>query len=269
MDEGLAEYLGIHFGDGHLSLPANCSYRLTVSLNLRDKGYADYVQELYHHTFDKRMHHREYPEKHLIILRVYQKTTWELLHRLGAPIGKKDNLRIPVSVKKDHRWLAAFLKGLFDTDGCTVIQKDKGYAYPQIRITMKDKCFAEDVRDGFTQLGLTYICRKKGKNYDGYDVTIRNKESYKQFFDIIGTRKRKSGDAGIRTQISAPRTARMRGSAGITGLEPSSSHRPAGLFAPKPTGASGSSQSVPFTNVSSRGLYYAPDSSENGEHEPI
>ncbi len=234
MDEALAEYLGIHFGDGHLSLPVNASYRLTVSLNLRDKKYAEYVSGLYLQLFEKRMHYAEYPDKHLIILRTYQKSAWQLLHRLGAPIGRKLHLRIPLGVKKDDRLLASFLRGLFDTDGCTVIQKDKGYSYPQIRITMKDKGFAEDVQEGFGKLGLkSYICRKKGKNYDGYDVTIRNKESYKRFFKTIGTRKRKSGDAGIRTQISTLRTARVRRSAGITGLEPSSSHRPAGLLAPK------------------------------------
>lgn len=222
MNEQLAEYLGIHYGDGNLSLPNNHTYSISVCLNLKEKQYALYVRKLYLQLFNKLMHYSENEKKNSITLRTHQKVTWSYLHQLGAPIGKKEHLVIPKIVKKEEKYLSAFLRGLFDTDGCITIQRDKGYKYPLIKISMKSKIFANEVQQAYTKLGIkSYICTKSGRNHTGYDVTIRRRESLQKFSKVIGSRKKRVGALGlskqtllgrcrqsstIRTQISTCRT---------------------------------------------------------------
>lgn len=193
MDEDLAEYLGIHFGDGNLSIPTNYDYRICICLNLKEKTYADHVQKLFRQLFNKEMRYSEDKKRHAIYLKAYHKKTWEHIHSLGAPIGRKDQLHIPETLQeKEH--LAAFLRGLFDTDGCTTIQRDKGYTYHHIKISMKSRAFAEEVKEALSSLSITaYICKKSNKKDTGFDVTIRRKESFRTFMEVVGSRKREWG----------------------------------------------------------------------------
>ena len=66
MDELLAEYLGIHYGDGHLSKPLNYTYRIHITTNIREKEYALFVQRIFLVLFNKNMTYKEIKEKHSI-----------------------------------------------------------------------------------------------------------------------------------------------------------------------------------------------------------
>ena len=74
------------------------------------------------------------------------------------------------------------MRGLFDTDGCEVVQRSGKYKYNLLKICTKLKNFAEQINKSYESLGIeSYICRKS----TGYDVVVRRRNSYNLFFDII------------------------------------------------------------------------------------
>lgn len=61
------------------------------------------------------------------------------------PSGKKESLPIPQWIKENKTYLTFFIRGLFDTDGCVVLQKFGKYSYVLVKISMKDSNFAKDI----------------------------------------------------------------------------------------------------------------------------
>jgi intein/homing endonuclease len=71
-----------------------------------------------------------------------------LLTKLDLPLGKKyDQLQIPELLLEDQRLTLAFIRGVFDTDGCMTFKRRyrADPYYPVISFTSKSEKFAEDV----------------------------------------------------------------------------------------------------------------------------
>ena len=84
-----------------------------------------------------------------------------------------------------------------------LIQRDGKYQYHIIKIKTASKNFAEDLRSALLSLNMkAYICTSRTKKNPAYDVVVRNKDSFRKFMEEIKPQNKKSGDAGIRTQIS-------------------------------------------------------------------
>lgn len=188
MSSELAEIVGIHFGDGNMNKSPNFTYRLLITCNLREIQYAHQIVKLFKKTFNLTLNISERPRKNCIYLYAYSKTLCEFFHhQLKISYGSKNNLKIPNYVLDKDEFLRPFLRGIFDTDGCFTVQKDKGYHYKLIKICTKWKCFALDIKNGFKRLKIdSYICWKK----TGYDVTIRRVRSYNRFISLIGSKKK-------------------------------------------------------------------------------
>ncbi len=196
MSNEIAEILGIHFGDGHMCKEHKSTYRLDYSFNSRDEDYAKYVNKLFFGIFNVNMKiHRE-KNKKAIGLYIHSKVICYFLNqRLGIGYGSKKDLRIPEYIRKNRTYLLMFIRGLFDTDGCFTIQKDKKYEYKLIKFKTKEKNLALDIKDALASLGIrSYICDCK----PGYDTVIRNKESYEEFLRIVQPKNKrgKNGDGG-------------------------------------------------------------------------
>ena len=43
-----AEFIGIHFGDGHLQIKPRRYYAVSYSFNIRDKQYSFYVKDIFY-----------------------------------------------------------------------------------------------------------------------------------------------------------------------------------------------------------------------------
>ena len=194
MSEELAELTGIHFGDGSLYLDNKYNYNLTYSCNLaEDAEFIEYVNYLFNKLFDIRLHILIQKRRNCIALRIRSKNLFFFFNQvLKIPIGRKTNLSIPYWIKSDKIFLAAFLRGLFDTDGCITIQKFSKYQYILVKISTKHHDFAKQVKDSLAILDIPSFVTKKdtsvnNKIFVGYDVVVRNKNIAK-FFEVVGSK---------------------------------------------------------------------------------
>lgn len=193
ISDELAELVGIHFGDGNMQNKFNYTYRLLYTCNISEKQYAIYIINKFKKLFNVALTVDERYDKSSIDLYIYSKSLCQFFNmELGIPYSPKENLKIPSLIlnKKEH--IVSFLRGLFDTDGCVILQRDRGYKYILTKISMKDKNFAKEILNSLSLVGIqSFITKKKDKRYCSYDVVMRNKHA-KNFFKIIGSRNQKN-----------------------------------------------------------------------------
>lgn len=177
----LAEFIGILAGDGNLSL-----WQTKISLSLRTEMiYARYVGQLIDDLFDLKasLYEREYSSTIDVV--VSSNRFVQFLHSKGVPIGNKiaQNLDIPKWIYKREGWKTAYLKGLFDTDGCTYVDshryKDKGYKHICIAFTIYSKKLLGSVCNLLQNLGYSPTISS------GRNVLLRRKEDVLRFFQEI------------------------------------------------------------------------------------
>ena len=161
MSNELAELIGIHFGDGCMKKQRNYTYQICYCFNKRDKEYAIYVKNLFYNLFNINV--KMYENFNSINLYFISKSLCTFFNEvLKIPYSPKKSLSIPNYIISNKKYLVAFIRGLFDTDGCTIIQKDRGYNYNLIRICTSIYDFSEEIKLALTSLGIkSYICTKK------------------------------------------------------------------------------------------------------------
>lgn len=194
MSEDLAELVGIHLGDGSLSLDKQYDYTVSYAGNLqKDQVFMDHINNQYFSLFGTKLKVVLNSKRNSIELRIRSKLLYNFLkNSLNIPCGRKTDLSIPNYIKSDRKYLAAFLRGLFDTDGCVVLQKQNKYRYILLKISTKHNNFAKEIQESLTFLDIPSFVNKKdtsvnNKIFVGYDVVIRNKNVPK-FFEVIGSK---------------------------------------------------------------------------------
>jgi len=189
MSVELAELIGIHLGDGSINKSCKSTYTISYTGNLKhDKEYMFYINELFKKIFNAKLSISINKKKNSYELRIRSKSLCQFMNiYLKLPFGRKTNLKIPSYIKNDPIYLKAFLKGLFDTDGCVTIQRQGKYAYSLVKICTKSKKFADEISTSFHSLNIpSFICKKRWKDFIGYDVVVRNR-NIKKFFRIINS----------------------------------------------------------------------------------
>jgi len=202
MSEHLAELVGIHFGDGSLQIKPARYYRVYYSFNIRDKTYFLYVKDVFYKIFNINMSTQERIDKNALGLYFHSKSLCTFFNKvLRIPSGPKKELLIPDYIKSNEEYLKSFLRGLFDTDGCVIIQKMGKYQYKLIKISTACKTLAEELKVVYKSLDIkSYICRKTWKDSVVYDVMIRRKDSFYRFMELIKPKNNKgkiNGDTEI------------------------------------------------------------------------
>lgn len=122
-NEGLAEAIGAIMGDGSLS-----PMQLQVSLNIKtDRDYANYLKNLFERLFKIQVSIHEREQYSTITLVASSNKLVSFLNINGLPIGNKimQNIDIPDWIHQRKAWQRACLRGLFDTDGCTYIDRHR------------------------------------------------------------------------------------------------------------------------------------------------
>lgn len=120
-NEELAEVMGAIMGDGGLS-----PMQLKISLNIKtDKDYANYLKNLLGKLFKIQVSIYERVQYSTITLAMNSNKLVFFLNKNGLPIGNKiiQNVDMPDWIHQRKTWQRACLRGLFDTDGCTYIDK--------------------------------------------------------------------------------------------------------------------------------------------------
>lgn len=200
MSKELAEIIGIHFGDGYLQIKPQRYYRIYHSFNMRDREYTTHVKNLFYYIFNVNMSIEERINRNTLSLYLHSKGLCTFFSKvLKIPAGPKKVLSIPYYIKSNKEFLKCFLRGLFDTDGCIVTQIMVKYQYKLIKICTKLDTFAEEIKAALKSLQIeAYISHKK----TGYDVTVRKKDSFNRFIELIEPKnnKGKVGTQGFEVQ---------------------------------------------------------------------
>jgi len=171
--EKLAEFLGILAGDGHISADP---YEVCVSLDKNsDKEYVPYVCQLFIDLFGLKP--TLFNQQNVTKCRVYARDLVQhLTSRYGFVTGNKMNrLKIPKLVWRNDKYLAAYLRGFFDTDGSFHGRRKTDAV---VEFISCDKKFLQELADALRSLDF-----KAGLS--GKSIYIYAKKDIHRFFEII------------------------------------------------------------------------------------
>lgn len=179
-DEQLAEFLGVLSGDGCI-VSKEYSTNITCDALLDNPYIVNEVAPLIASLFGVKPKLRILRSE--ICCRVYSKNLFDFLSKdCSFPIGEKKNrLTIPVWISARKRFSAAFLRGLFDTDGGFHRHHKKS---SQVEYTSHSPEFLKGVYSLLKSLGLNPCMGKE-------QVWILKKEKIDEFFKIVGSRNKK------------------------------------------------------------------------------
>jgi intein/homing endonuclease len=182
-----AELVGIMFGDGCLSRSGN-KYTIYISGHkINDLGYHSKItKKLFKIIFDKDVNIKFRNEENTLFIRFRDKEIFNRFKSFGVPIGKKyDQLKIPALVKKEI-FFKAFLRGIFDTDGCIILSKQHRSIpyYPRIEITSKSKKFLNEILLKLKRMNFYGSISNKGR---GYRLELSGFKNISDWYENIGS----------------------------------------------------------------------------------
>jgi len=172
MSELLAEILGVLNGDGHIS---KFKYEVCVVGDLREKDYYNYLQNLFGSVF--RIFFTIYETSSCLKLRTYSINLSNFLtNQYKLPKGNKlKRLRIPRQVFSSKKLLAAYLRGLFDTDGSFYIRRNNE---PVVQITSASPIFLKEIREALISFNFN-VARGNQR------IFLYHRKDIKRFFESI------------------------------------------------------------------------------------
>ena len=190
VDEDLAEETGIHVGDGSMNIYANNRAYYTVACHhIDDKEYLDTVVL----PLVKRIYEKS-PKP-----RLWSQGTWgfricslELVlfkhNILELPLGKKHGIVIPTRIHNNRKLMIAFIRGLFDTDGCMFIETKRGKKYPCIMLSNISEQLVFQVTEFLRQEGflVTYWHHKPRKCQRIHRISINGARMLEKWLKLIG-----------------------------------------------------------------------------------
>ena len=157
INEKIAELAGIILGDGHLHTKANM---ITIVGSLEDlEYYQKRVQMLFKIIFNKLATLRKRNDRNAYYLTLSSKKSMLFLTDVvGLKRGSKVNASIPKVIFSKKRLMRAFLRGLFDTDGCLKFSKQTKeiHYYPRVQIALRKSPLASELAKMFKELDFSF-----------------------------------------------------------------------------------------------------------------
>lgn len=156
----LAYVCGILAGDGCIFVrPAKHDYLIKCVGNPKDERelYHKVLQPLFLELFNLNLNVKLQDGGETYGFVIYSKALVRFFTEIiGLPCGRKDNIKIPETLKQNKAFLLPFIQGLADTDFCVSFKKkykDKPY-YPVISGTSKSKELIVEVSEELRRLEL-------------------------------------------------------------------------------------------------------------------
>ena len=198
----LAEICGIHAGDGYMRLRERGRGEVDISGNLEEKDYYDaHVIPLFNKVFNLAIKGKVFVRGSYGFVNS-KKEMRDILISLGFPTGKKSEIvRVPKMIieSKNLRIYAAFLRGLFDTDGNLYFRKtyvginkfNKRYNhYPVLKLTTVSRFLAEDIIKILHEMGIIFYYHmhdpKKKNEKREYFITINGIDGLNKWMELVG-----------------------------------------------------------------------------------
>ncbi len=178
--EDLAYLCGVFAGDGSIGFrKSKNEYSLKVVGNPKDEQefYSTVIAPKFKKVFGIMPNTRYHDTKTTYGFSIYSKAIYDyLVNFIGLPSGVKYNsLKIPQIFFEDEKLVVAFIRGVFDTDGCISFKKraNRTQNYPVINLTSKSANFTKQIADFLESIGL-----KLSVLYDYHAKDSRIKLSY-------------------------------------------------------------------------------------------
>lgn len=182
-NEALAELLGVLAGDGHVG-----TYQIAVTTNsLTDREHADHVARLLRRLFSIRIMIRARPRQNACVVVASSRMLSDFLIGCGAVKGNKieNNIGVPRWVECDMKYRTAFIRGLFDTDGCVYIDvhriRDKTYRNIGIALSNRSPRLLKAFKRHLIDIGLHPTQKTE------YEVFLRRESEIRVYFDVVGS----------------------------------------------------------------------------------
>ncbi len=197
MDEQFAEFIGIFMGDGSLNIREHKhSYEFKFTGNLKDEipYFENHVAILGGHVLKRKIIAKILDGGRSVGLYFCSKSLANTFRLLGINSGpKSEKLFIPRDIAENKKFLIAFIRGIFDTDGCLTLKKNG--RYPVITIAMKARKLLEQIKMGLEGFGIkscisfdvAYLDKRNGKTYTKHYLSINGRTRIMQWFEIIGS----------------------------------------------------------------------------------
>lgn len=177
----LAELVGALTGDGGLSLR-----QVHLYLNLKkDKQYARILVNLITELFGLGVGQMQREGESTLVLTVSSTKLVSFLKNNGLPVGNKikQEIDIPSWIYWRKSWGKAFLRGLFDTDGCTYVDhhkyKNQTYGHICVAITSYSEKLLLSVYGLLLNLGYKPTLNNKR------NILLRKENEVLRFFEEI------------------------------------------------------------------------------------
>lgn len=183
----LAELLGILMGDGHVGF-----YQISVVTNSdTDYQHALFVKVLIEDLFKIQVHLSNRRDKKACEIIVSSKAMSNFFVGQGIPQGNKITLgvRIPNWILKKPLYRKAFIRGLFDTDGCVYLDthryRQKVYENLGMAFANQSVPLLSFFKETLEFFGLHPTQKTK------FRVFLRRKEEIQRYFNLIGSSNEK------------------------------------------------------------------------------
>lgn len=194
----LAEVLGIICGDGCIYLDSKKKYQVAIAFNKMETPYLYYVKNLLEQVF------RPYKFciteiRNEILLRNNSVYVGKQLINVGLLEGNKvkNKLQIPWWIHRNNDFLARFIRGYFDTDGC--IYKKYG-KYAQIQFKSACKEIILSVQKALLKLGYspTNLQQELYSGLFSWKIYLIKQKEIENFFKEISPMNRKHNQRYVR-----------------------------------------------------------------------
>lgn len=178
----LAELLGIFMGDGHVG-----KYQASITTNSEtDAAHARFVRRLILRLFNIPIRIRLRSDVRACELVISSKEICGFLRKQGMAGNKvRYGVTIPSWVRKNDVHAKAFVRGLFDTDGCVFLDTHRinGRTYRHLGIAFTSRTLT--LLDFFTITlrALDLHPTQKTK----FTVFLRREDEIRRYFKLIGT----------------------------------------------------------------------------------
>jgi hypothetical protein len=201
LDSKLAHLLGIHLGDGNLTLDRGRDYKINYSGHLEDESgwYNDYLIPLVEGIFNLKPYIQRDVREGNSCIRIHYNSkaiATFMVNVIGFPSGKKNHCGIPLVIKQaDIDLKKAFLRGFVDTDFSIAFSKrspDGLHKYPTLSLGTSNTRLAREISELFQELNLfpcTYynlLRRRRDKTHKTNSIELNGKENLQRFMKTIG-----------------------------------------------------------------------------------
>ncbi|MCX6748644.1 MAG: hypothetical protein NT076_03485 [Candidatus Pacearchaeota archaeon] len=197
----LAEETGWHIGDGSMNFYKQGGklkglYQLRGHIEDDREHYVVRVKPLFKELYEIDISLREMPSTRVFGFQVWNNELIEFKQKLGLPLGRKLELKIPEVFFSNRELKEALIRGIFDTDGCLFLEKKNHKLYPRIEIRTISKNLAEDILRLCNDLKFraTKYSEKANELHNRleiYTIAIRGVEMLHKFFNEISPKNPK------------------------------------------------------------------------------